>query len=293
MDVGIIKSVSLVLIPDNSNLISLIKDYSHPTEEVLVVSNVEDFVSTLATLMSEENSFITCYVDDSSTLIDFIHENLLTSIQSGVITAFPKGVILFKTVREETYVPPPHIKNIIESSNLVQFMDILDIEKADQELKLKFFMDLCTHKSTIQFHLYNQIALFKQSQKIEDCQQAILMVREDLGRLYNPNDVPKENLFKSTVKLDLRDLNKQVQRDLKDGTYSTGSIDWVIAYVFVNRAKVFFSILASVLIFCVSYFENIYKVYHAFNHIIPNWEYVEKLVDKEKTLNQKKNSQKN
>lgn len=282
MDVGIIKSVSIILLPQNLKLQKLIQEYSHPTEELLICKNLEDFVVSLTTQMSEENAFITCYVDDSKSSIDFIQENLLTSIQSVVVTSFPKAVAFLCSDHEDPYVPPPHVQNIIDSTNLIKFINIGDFDFDDEPSKLKFLNELHTIKSTMQFYLFHKIALFKQYRQLEDCQQAILMIREDLGRVYNPEDLPKESLFKNTIKVDIRELTKQVQEDLTDGTYPVGSIDWMFAYVFVNRAKVIFSILASIVIFCFSYFEGIYKVYHAFNYVIPNWKYIEKVVDVEK-----------
>ena len=146
----------------------------------------------------------------------------------------------------------------------------------------------------MQFHLYHNISLFRQHRSLEDCQQGIVMIREDLGRLYNPEDLPKDKLFKNTLKIDLRDLTKQVKDNLDEGVYLTGSVDWIFAYLFVNRAKIFLSMIATITFFFFSYFEPIYKVYHAFNYVIPNWEYIEKVVDKEKKKEtSKSNSTKN
>ena len=118
MDVGIIKSVSLLYLPENEKLLNIIQEYSHPSEEFRVCKSLEDFVVNLTSLMSEENSFITCYVEGTKGSIDFIQENLLTSVQSVVVTSFPKAVVFFYAKESEGYQAPPHIQNIINSSDL-------------------------------------------------------------------------------------------------------------------------------------------------------------------------------
>ena len=283
----ITEAVYFILVQDKELKNALFNYFEQNHEKVFVCNSIDDFIFSSSYYTGNESSFVTYFIETTPDVVSYVQEQILMKV--GFPGEYPVGVFLFNHEDSgTTYDMPHHVQNSMEYHGTIDTIDPGDIDFTDASQRLLFLDMIKTKNNKMRFYLHNQIVDYNLVCKVENNSQSVMMLREDVTEVINPDKHNLEEVVKKSTKVDFTKITEDLREALKSNTHLKGGIDWLIAHTWVNRAKYMVTILLTMATFGLYFSGDIYKFYNTIDFIFTNKYEIHRMIKKEKLVETKK-----